>query len=151
MFCRFKMLLQSLTWPRVNMFPDLLRADWVEVAVDGHGVKTPHRYSYKRNKQPPITVCTEWMCRRISTCNLCVVPAKHLALGEHLLFCLGVSCSVTTSALWKTTRGERQNKETTTMCYCRGRDVKFFLWVALQIKRDHPPVSTNMFCKFHCN
>lgn len=36
-----------LTWTPANMCPDLLGANWVEVAVNGHAVKTPHRDSFK--------------------------------------------------------------------------------------------------------
>lgn len=48
------------------------------------------------------------LCLQIQ-CNLRVVPAKHLPLGERLLCCRWVWRSVTTSVLWETER-HRQNK-----------------------------------------
>ena len=64
--------------------------------------------------QPPVTVCSEQMHKRPSwtvqqmQCNLCVVPARHLASGQQLLLCWLFPRSVTTSVLWDTEREVRE-------------------------------------------
>lgn len=95
------------------MSPDLLCADRVQVAVNGHTVKTPHRDSFKKqpthmHKQLLLTVCRKTFLQEgllncvLIQCNVCVVPAKDLALGGGLVFCPGVSSSTTTFVMGPT-------------------------------------------------